>query len=95
MNAENPENQYFAVISEKLDKILKKYKRKNLQIVAEIQKQIDKVLRFPEFGKPLRYDMKNERRIHIGSFVLVYKISGKEIHFLDFEHHDKIYKRKI
>lgn len=94
MNPESPENQYFAVISEKLDKILKKHKRKNPQIVTEIQKQIDKVLRFPEFGKPLRFDMKNERRVHIGSFVLVYKISDNRIHFLDFEHHDKIYRRK-
>ncbi|MEK7502951.1 MAG: type II toxin-antitoxin system RelE/ParE family toxin [Patescibacteria group bacterium] len=85
---------YIAVISEKLNKILKKQKHKNPQVVSEIQKQIDKVLRFPEFGKPLRHDMKNERRIHIGSFVLVYKIWKNEIHFLDFEHHDKVYKRK-
>ena len=94
MNTESSESKHVAIISEKLDKILKKYKNKNLQIVSEIQKQIEKILRFPEFGKPLRYDMKNERRTHIGSFVLVYKISEKEIHFLDFDHHNKVYKRK-
>lgn len=94
MISDDKENPRIAVIFEKLNKILKKQKRKNPQIVAEIQKQIEKILRFPEFGKPLRYDMKNERRVHIGSFVLVYKISGDEIHFLDFEHHDKVYKRK-
>lgn len=94
MVSDDKENLYIAVVSEKLNKILKKQKRKNPQVVVEIQKQMNKILGFPEFGKPLRYDMKKERRIHIGSFVLVYKVSGNEIHFLDFDHHDKIYKNK-
>lgn len=95
MDASNQPVEYKPVISLKLGKILKKQKRKNPQIVLEIEQQMDKILNFPEIGKPLRHGMKHQRRVHIGSFVLVYEIVGNEIRFLDFDHHDKIYKRKI
>ena len=86
-------DKFTVVISDNLDKILKKLKRKNPQIVIEIKSQIFKIIKFPEIGKPLRYNMKNSRRVHIGSFVLVYKIINNEIHFLDFDHHDNVYKK--
>ena len=86
--------EYKAVISPKLDKILKKQKRKNPQIVLEIEKQINKIVSFPELGKPLRHDMKHQRRMHIGSFVLTYEIWEDKILFLNFDHHDKVYKKK-
>lgn len=94
MNFDDQQPQYKAVISPKLDEILKKHKKKNPQIVNEVKYQIDKIVRFPEFEKPLRHDMKHQRRVHIGSFVLVYEIIGEEICFLDFDHHDKIYQTK-
>ena len=86
--------EYKVIISPKLDKILKKQKRKNPQIALEIEKQINKVANFPEVGKPLRHDMKHQRRVHIGSFVLTYEIWEDKILFLDFDHHDKVYKKK-
>lgn len=94
MNADDQSVGHKPVISPKLDKILKKQKRKNPQIVLEIEKQINKIANFPELGKPLRYDLKHQRRVHIGSFVLVYEIFGSEVHFLDFDHHDKVYKKQ-
>ncbi len=41
--------------------------------------------------------MKGLRRVHIDkSFVLVYEIieADNKVIFLDFDHHDKIYKRR-
>ncbi|MBI4154874.1 hypothetical protein HY498_02195 [Candidatus Woesearchaeota archaeon] len=43
----------------------------------------------------LRYSLKDEKRVHIGHFVLTFKFFKEEnkIEFLDFDHHDNIYKR--
>ena len=80
-------------ISERLKKILEKLQKKDRQTINQIEEQINKILDNPEIGNPLRYDMKHLRRVHIGSFSLVYKIFGHEIRFLDFDHHDKVYKK--
>lgn len=84
----------YAFLSERLKKILKKLKKKDRQALNQIEEQIEKILQNPEVGKPLRYDMKHLRRVHVGSFVLVYKIIGNEIRFLDFDHHDKVYNKQ-
>lgn len=89
---ESPKSYPF--FSEKFRKILDKLEKKDRQALRKINEQINKVLDYPEVGKPLCHDMKNLRRMHIGSFVLVYKILGNEIRFLDFDHHDKVYKKK-
>ena len=88
------QSNYFLFFSEKLKRVLKKLEKKDRQALRQIEEQINKILNNPETGKPLRYDMKQLRRVHIGSFVLVYKILGNEIRFLDFDHHDKVYKVK-
>lgn len=56
---------------------------------------MDQILSNPEHKyKTLRYDMGGINRVHIGSFVLVFRIDHikKTIYFEDFDHHDKIYK---
>ncbi|MBT9160783.1 MAG: type II toxin-antitoxin system RelE family toxin [Dehalococcoidia bacterium] len=48
----------------------------------------------PYSGKPLRRVLRGKRRVHIGHFVLLYGIKEKErkIIFLEFAHHDEVYK---
>lgn len=75
---------------ERTSKILKK---KRPSLLALLEKQITKIFQEPLIGKPLKNVLKNYRRVHVGSFVLVYKIKGNEIHLIDFDHHDKIYKK--
>lgn len=67
--------------------------REDKNFIRRIESQVDKILREPAMGKPLRYTLKNRRRIHVGSFVLVYEFYNGELRFLDFDHHDKIYKK--
>jgi mRNA-degrading endonuclease RelE of RelBE toxin-antitoxin system len=56
-------------------------------------KKIEEIVMDPEHYKPLRNDMNNIRRVHIAkSFVLTFKIEGGVVHFLDLEHHDKVYR---
>lgn len=67
--------------------------RNDKNFIGRIEGQVEKLLREPTLGKPLRYSLKNRRRVHVGSFVVVYEFYNGELRFLDFDHHDKIYKK--
>jgi addiction module RelE/StbE family toxin len=47
----------------------------------------------PEIGKPLRRPMQGLRRLHIGHYVLTYKLDKKkeQIILVDYAHHDEVY----
>ena len=79
--------------SREFEKILKRISKKDSKTLDHLEAQMEKVIRFPELGKPLRYTLKSRRRLHTGSFVLVYEFNNNGIRFLDFNHHDKIYKK--
>ena len=81
----------------KIRKLCKKDKRKseiiNKKIKEIIKNTPETIVRY----KNLRYDLKNHKRVHIDKhFVLTFKVNNKEnfILFIDFDHHDRVYKRK-
>ncbi len=80
------------VYSREFERALIRYKR-DKNFFERLTQQMEKILREPNVGKPLRYTLKNRRRMHVGSFVLVYEFHNSELRFLDFDHHDKIYKK--
>jgi len=84
---------YEIILAPSFEKTLKRIKKKNPTIANGLEKQIIKLCDYPDTGKPLRNILKNKRRIHIGSFVLIYEIYKRQIFLLDFDHHDKIYKK--
>lgn len=88
---------YNVVIEEKLQRILKKLYKKDKLRYELAMKKIDSISTNPYHYKPLRYDLKNIRADHIGSFVIVYRIveNDKLVKFLDFDHHDNIYKKRF
>ncbi len=57
--------------------------------------KIEEILENPHHYKPLHNELKNKRRTHIGSFVLVFKVLEKEkvVCFTSFKHHDFVYKK--
>jgi len=71
-----------------------KISKKDQPLLKRAEAQILKILNYPEIGKPLRHNMKNLRRLHVGSFVLIYETEGETIRILDFDHHNNIYKKK-
>ena len=79
-----------------LQKILNKLSKKDKQTYEQVIKKIDGIINSfdVEHYKNLKYNLKDRKRIHIGNFVLVFKFVKNEnkIIFLDFDHHDKIYK---
>lgn len=84
---------FSSYFSENFSKILKRVKAKDKETFRRISETILKIIDNPLRGKPLRNVLRNYRRVHIGSFVLIYEMVKMEIRFLDFDHHDKIYKK--
>lgn len=79
-------------------KILKKLSKKDKPLYEQTMKKIDEVINTPdiEHYKNLRYGLKDLKRVHIGSFVLVFKYNKTQnkVTFTDFDHHNNIYKKK-
>lgn len=84
-------------ISKHLDRILIKLEKKNKKFYESLLKKMNEVLRNPEIEhyKNLKYKLKEYKRVHVGSFVLLFKYDKQEdiIYFSDLDHHDKIYKK--
>jgi YafQ family addiction module toxin component len=86
-------SSYSFEIKPDLIKKLEKLKKKDLLLFRRIQKKIFEIIEQPDHYKPLKYGMKNIRRVHFDPFVLTYTINEekKQVEFLDFAHHDEIY----
>lgn len=85
---------YTVIADPALKKRLRRLFKKDRKAYEFIKKKSRILSTNPDLGKPLRNVMKNKRRIHIGSFILIYRIDEKNkvINLLEFEHHDKAYK---
>ena len=85
-------------ISEHLQNIMRKLSKKDKSLYNQLIKKIDEVINTYniEHYKNLRYNMKDSKRVQVGSFVLVFRYnkSNNYINFDDFDHHDKIYNKK-
>lgn len=84
---------YTLTVDPACKRIFKTIKSKKPSLFKDLQKQVLKIVKEPNLGKPLRNVLRNRRRVQIGSFVLIYEIYGNEIRLLDFDHHDRIYKK--
>ena len=78
-----------------LQQVLHKLSKKDKLTYERVLKKIEEIITSldVEHYKNLRYDMKDKKEVHVGSFVLVFKfIKEKDrIIFLDFDHHDNIF----
>ncbi len=85
---------YSLEIVEKVDRIFKKLKKKDSIQFEALIKKIDEILLNPYQFKPLKNPMQHMRRVHVGSFVLVYDIDEvrKVVTIRRYEHHDKVYQ---
>ena len=84
-------------IKPRLEKKLKKIEKKDPVMFKAARDKIEEIIKNPSHYKPLRYDMKGLRRVHLEkSFVLVFEIDeeAEMVRFLDLGHHDEIYRKK-
>ena len=80
-------------LQKKLSKLARRDKVMDEQVLSKITEVVH--CSDVEHYKNLRYSLKDEKRVHIGNFVLVFTFipAQNKIIFLDFDHHDNIYKR--
>ena len=84
------------IYSEELTRKLKKLKKKNPKQYEIICKKRDEILKNPARYKNLSYDLSGKKRVHIDKhFVLIFEVdlSNMVVKFLDYDHHDNVYKR--
>ena len=86
-------SKYTLAVPPEFEVILEKLKKQKPDVYKSLEKKIEKILREPALGKPLRNALRNYRRIHIDPFVLIYEVCAFEVRPMDFDHHDKIYKK--
>ena len=67
--------------------------RKNYELITRLKGKIVEILENPYHYKPLRNILKNKRRTHIGSFVLIFEIIEEEkvVIFHALKRHDEAY----
>lgn len=84
---------YSLDIKPKLDEKFKKLIKKNRELYERTMEKAHAIADNPQHYKPLGNVMTGKRRVHVGSFVLIYSIdeTRKAVILLDFEHHDKVY----
>ena len=79
----------FVIPTEKFEKEFKKIKDERLK--EKLKKQITKITENPNFGKPLRYELKGEWTIYVKPYRLIYKVEDDKLILLRFEHRDDVY----
>jgi YafQ family addiction module toxin component len=85
---------YSLEVVEKVDTIFHKLRKKDLVQFEALSRKVNELLENPQQYKPLKSPMSHMRRVHVGSFVLVYEIDeAKKVAIIrTYEHHDNVYK---
>jgi mRNA-degrading endonuclease RelE of RelBE toxin-antitoxin system len=82
---------YEAVFSDEFKKQLKKIKNKDKVLYERLENKIRNILNEPTHLKHLRNVLKNQQRVHLGSFVLRFSVKDEIVYFITIEHHDHAY----
>ncbi len=86
-------------ITRTLQKIIDKLGRKDRDLAIVIRKKIAQIINLDistvEHFKNLRHDLSHLKRVKVGSFVLVFRVKEDIVIFEDFDHHDRIYKKRV
>jgi YafQ family addiction module toxin component len=85
---------YNLELDEDVFKVFKKLAKKDKTQLKAINKKIDQILTDPLQFKPLKHPLEGLRRVHIGSFVLIYEVleDSKTVRVLKYKHHDEAYQ---
>ncbi len=83
---------YRAVLSPHFDRALRKLAKRDRLLFERIGKKMEEILGEPEVYKPLRGPLKGLRRVHVGPFVVLFRVEGDAVEFVLVEHHDRAYR---
>jgi YafQ family addiction module toxin component len=78
-----------------VDRIFKKLAKKDSAHLEAIAEKLREILEDPYAFKPMHFPLQGYRRVHFGSYVLLYSIDEqrKTVVLEDYDHHDRIYKK--
>ena len=81
------------IVDPKVDAIFRKMWQKDSVRFDQIGKKLVELAENPEIGKPLKKPLRGFWRLHIGHYVLMYKVDrkNKKIILVDYAHHDEVY----
>ncbi|MDA3836183.1 MAG: addiction module toxin RelE [Nanoarchaeota archaeon] len=83
-------------LSKKLERTLKKLSKKDKLLFERTMDKIDEIVESYDIDnyKNLKKPMNEYKRVHVGSFVLIFRHDKKNdlVFFEDLDHHDFIYK---
>ncbi len=85
-------------VSDELKVVLAKLSKKDPARASIVYKKIEQIVSCDEKAiehfKNLRHDLSEYKRTHIGSFVLLFKVTKSKRHILfdRLKHHDDVYK---
>lgn len=62
-----------------------------------VKKKMLEILEYPNHFKPLSNVLKYYKRVHVGHFVIVFRVleNQKAVRFVAYAHHDVIYRRSF
>ena len=61
------------------------------KVKESLEKDIKKIIEYPEIGKPIIYAFNGDRTARIPPFRLIYAIKGNSLILLRFEHRGDVY----
>lgn len=78
------------VWTKKFERELRKVRDGELK--ARVKKRIEEIVGSADIGKPLRFELKGERSIHIAHYRIVYAVQGDTLYLLRFEPREEVYR---
>ncbi|ODS30300.1 MAG: Plasmid stabilization system protein [Candidatus Scalindua rubra] len=82
---------YFPVLTQTFSNDVKALKKDNVLYKRLINK-METILINPEHYPIKRHNLKGKRSAHVGSYVILFEVKGKEVIFHKFRHHDYVYE---
>jgi len=84
---------YRLEIEEEVSKTFRKLLEKDRKQLEAVNKKIQQILTDPSQFKPLKHPLERLRRVHIGSFVLIYRTieNPPTVQIITYTHHDEAY----
>jgi YafQ family addiction module toxin component len=84
---------YSLEVEEEVSKTFKRLFKKDRKQLEAVNKKVEEILIDPFAFKPLRHPMEGLRRVHIGSFVLIYQVieNPPTVKIVKYKHHDEAY----
>jgi YafQ family addiction module toxin component len=89
---------YQVIVSNELKKTLTFLKRRDNTMLRALEKKMMQIaasdpLSIQHF-KNLRSPLNDFKRVHLGNYVLLFRVQADKIIFEAFEHHNQIYKKR-